>query len=162
MIFEPADGGFRLMIDDFSREVVVRLMGELRVEVESAKSATHAELAPHMKRLFPTAYHNDERRNDEYRRLTHSDLADTHVSALDDALLLLTPGRVFTRDDLERFVRAVNAMRLVLGTVLDVSEADIDDVGEPDGDAPTAVQRDVYNYLGWLLHNSLDQLRSFI
>ena len=158
MIFEPVDGGLRLTIDNHSRDVVAHLLGELRHEVEVAKTTTPAALEPHMKRLFPTAYHNDEQHNDEYRRLTHSDLADTHLVALNDAVLLLTPGRVFAEGDLERFVRAINAMRLVLGTVLDVSEDDADE-DTPDSDDPVALQREVYHYLGWLLHTSLDQLR---
>jgi hypothetical protein len=105
-----------------------------------------------MKRLFPVAYHNDEQLNEEYRRLTHADLADSHVAAVDDALAMLTPQRVFTTGDLERFVRAINAMRLVLGTILDVSE---DEPDEADEDDATAIQREVYDYLGWLLQSTL-------
>ena len=120
-----------------------------------AKSSSVSELAPHMKRLFPAAYHNDEQRNEEYRRLTHADLADSHVSAVDDAIALLAPQRVFTASDLERLVRAITAMRLVLGTLLDVSEDEPDDVSEDD---PTALQREVYDYLGWLLHSTLQHL----
>lgn len=165
MIFQPVDGGLRLAIDDHSREVIAHLLGELCNEVEVAKTTAPAQLAPHMKRLFPTAYHNDEQHNNEYRRLTHGDLADTHLAALNDAVLLLTPGRVFVEGDLERFVRAINAMRLVLGTVLDVSEDDTDGTSDdtsddvPDSNDPVALQREVYQYLGWLLHTSLDQLR---
>ncbi|MFZ9402356.1 MAG: DUF2017 family protein [Ilumatobacteraceae bacterium] len=155
MSFEPADDGLRLTIDDHSREVVIHLLGELRDELVQAKSSSITELAPHMKRLFPTAYHNDEQRNEEYRRLTHADLADSHVSAVDDAIAMLAPQRVFTRGDLERFVRAINAMRLVIGTLLDVSEDEPDEVGEND---PTALQREVYDYLGWLLHSTLQHL----
>jgi len=60
---------------------------------------------------------------------------------------------VFTTSELERFVRAINAMRLVLGTLLDVSEGDLEDF---DDDDPAAPQRHVYDYLGWLLHSSID------
>jgi Domain of unknown function (DUF2017) len=155
MTFESTDAGLRLTIDDHSREVVIHLLGELRGELLQAKSASVSELAPHMKRLFPAAYHNDEQRNEEYRRLTHADLADSHVSAVDDAIALLAPQRVFTTGDLERFVRAINAMRLVLGTLLDVSEDEPDEVSE---DNPTALQREVYDYLGWLLHSTLQHL----
>jgi hypothetical protein len=69
---------------------------------------------------------------------------------------LLAPQRVFTRDELERFMRAINGLRLVLGTVLNVSEDDYEDTED---DLETSPQRDVYNYLGWLLHTALDQLR---
>jgi hypothetical protein len=51
-------------------------------------------------------------------------------------------------------------MRLVLGTVLDVSEDD-DMEGDESVDGDVVVpQREVYDYLGWLLHASLDQLRT--
>jgi hypothetical protein len=46
-------------------------------------------------------------------------------------------------------------MRLVIGTLLDVSEDEPDEVGEND---PTALQREVYDYLGWLLHSTLQHL----
>lgn len=165
MIFQNADGGLRLTIDEHSRAVVVHLLGELRAEVESAKEAPFSELAPHMKRLFPAAYHADEKRDEEYRRLTHGDLADAHLGAVDDAIRLLDPGAVFSRADLDRFVRAINAMRLVLGTMLDVSEdedseEDQASSGQAEADDPTVMQRQVYDYLGWLLHTSLDELRA--
>ncbi|MFM7664852.1 MAG: DUF2017 family protein, partial [Actinomycetota bacterium] len=100
MIFEHVEGGLRLTIDDHSRDVVVQLLGELRNEIESAKSAAPAAIAPHMKRLFPSAYHDDEKLNEEYLRLTHDDLADTHLSTIDQAVDLMSPGRVFGNDDL--------------------------------------------------------------
>ena len=155
MTFERIDGGLRLAIDDHSRKVVVHLLGELRSEVQEAKVASPGDLAAHMKRLFPSAYHDDERLNDEYRRLTHGDIADSHIAAIDNAIALLAPDRVFTTSELERFVRAINAMRLVLGTLLDVSEDDPEDF---DDDDPAAPQRHVYDYLGWLLHSSIDQM----
>jgi hypothetical protein len=80
---------------------------------------------------------------------------------------------VFDATELERFVRAINAMRLVLGTLLDVSEGDAEDASgdDADSDAPeeegddanddaVAMQREVYDYLGWLLHTCLDRLRA--
>lgn len=165
MIFENVDGGLRLNIDEHSREVVVHLFGELRNEVVGAKQSPHDDLAPHLKRLFPTGYHADEKRNEEYRRLTHGDLADAHLAAIDNAITMLSTDRVFTTVELERFVRALNAMRLVLGTVLDVSEDDNGEEAdtsseEAETDDPTEMQRQVYDYLGWLLHTSLDQLRA--
>ncbi|MFM7899611.1 MAG: hypothetical protein ACKO97_11695, partial [Actinomycetota bacterium] len=64
MTFERVDGGLRLAIDDHSRQVVVHLLRELRGEVQEAKVASPGNLAAHMKRLFPSAYHDDERLND--------------------------------------------------------------------------------------------------
>jgi hypothetical protein len=160
MIFEHVEGGLRLTIDEHSRSVVVHLLGELRTELDAAKVVTPDHIGDHMKRLFPSAYHDDAKLNDEYRRLTHGDLADSHIAAIDDAVKLLAPDHVIRNDELERFVRALNAMRLVLGTVLDVSEDD-DVEGDESADSDVVVpQREVYDYLGWLLHASLDQLRT--
>jgi hypothetical protein len=160
VIFEHVDGGLRLTIDDHSRKVVVHLLGELRQEVDAAKAAAPEQIGDHMKRLFPSAYHDDAKLNDEYRRLTHADLADSHIAAIDDAVKLLAPGRVIGTDELERFVRALNAMRLVLGTVLDVSEDDDDDTDDPANGGVSSPQREVYDYLGWLLHATLDELQT--
>jgi hypothetical protein len=155
VIFERVEGGLRLTIDDHSREVIVQLLGELRNQIDVAKNGAPDAVAPHMKRLFPSAYHDDETMNEEYRRLTHDDLAGTHLATIDDAMSLLSPGRVFDTDALSGFVRAINAMRLVLGTILDVSEDDAEDI---DDDDPAAPQRHLYDYLGWLLHSSIDQM----
>jgi hypothetical protein len=71
---------------------------------------------------------------------------------------------VFDATELERFVRAINAMRLVLGTLLDVSEDNERDArseAEAGSDDDTAVtQHEVYDYLGWLLHTCLDRLHA--
>ena len=162
VIFEEVEGGLRLTLNEYSREVVMHLLRELRGEITAAKAAAHDELPEHMKRLFPTGYHADAKRNEEFRRLTHSDLADSHLAAIDHAVELLSPDRVFDATELERFVRAINAMRLVLGTLLDVSEDDERDAqaeAEAGSDDDTAVtQREVYDYLGWLLHTCLDRL----
>ena len=161
MIFERSDGGLRLTIDEHSRQVVVHLLGELRAEIEAAKVAAPDKIGAHMKRLFPSAYHDDEKLNEEYRRLTHGDLADSHIAAIDDAVSMLAPDRVIRSGELERFVRALNAMRLVLGTVLDVSEDDDDELSSDESAEVEVVvpQREVYDYLGWLLHASLDAMR---
>lgn len=169
MIFEPANGGLRLTIDDHSRKVVTHLLGELREEIVRARASTPQDVAEHLRRLFPAAYHDDAKLNDEYRRLTHHDLADAHLSAVDEAIRLLSPDCIFGEGDVDKFVRAINAMRLVIGTLLDVSEDD-DTSDEPDDEsrdesrdgssADVSPHREVYDYLGWLLHSSLDQLRA--
>ena len=160
MIFQHVQGGLRLGIDDHSREVIVRLLGELRGEVVAARAVPPEQVGEHMKRLFPSAYHDDQKLNDEYLRLTHGDIADSHIAAIDEAVQLLSPERVIRTQELERFVRALNSMRLVLGTLLDVSEDDDDSAEDESGDDASEPQREVYDYLGWLLHASLDELRS--
>ena len=56
---------------------------------------------------------------------------------------------VVTEEQLLAWMGAVNDLRLVLGTRLDVSE----DMEEMDPDDPDAPLFEVYDYLAWLLEN---------
>ena len=62
-------------------------------------------------------------------------------SANDDVLTL-------TQADLDALMKSTNGIRLLLGTLLAVSEDDHDDIDETD---PTFGQHQLYGYLGWLL-----------
>lgn len=141
-------GGFVVELDAEDRATLVGLIGQLRDEIASDGRAEH------LRRLFPAAYHDDAEHEAEYQRLVHEDLASTRLASL------VTVGEVLGRDpdagtlslsedELDALMRALNDLRLVIGTLLDVSEDDdADDVG-PDDPAYGHVQ--LYGYLGWLL-----------
>jgi hypothetical protein len=58
---------------------------------------------------------------------------------------------------MDLFLQSLNAVRLLLGTMLDVAEdEDGDDRGNPDDpDDPVAAQAHLYSYLGWLLEGAV-------
>ncbi len=99
---------------------------------------------PGMRRLFPPAYHEqvDGERQEEYRRLMQEDLVARHGDAL-DILERTADAEEVTADELEAWARALNQVRLVLGTRLDVTEAD-----EPGAAADPEHQ--LYYLLGYL------------
>ena len=130
----------------------VRLPAEerelLRVVAPQLRALLDADLTqPELRRLFPTAYVDDPERDLEYHALVRDELADRRRAALDT--LLATAGEEeLDEEQLVAWMGAVNDLRLVIGTRLDVSE-DMDPVPDPsDPDGPLLA---VYGYLGFLL-----------
>jgi hypothetical protein len=99
-----------------------------------------------LRRLFPPAY---EEAGDEqaYRELAGDDLLRGRLEAL--AVVERTVGQKrLTADEADAWLRALNDLRLVLGTRLDVQEDTfLDDLRADDPRAPALA---VYGFLSWL------------
>ena len=112
---------------------------------------------PELRRLFPPAYADDDEAEAEYRRLMADELLDGRRAALRlfaDTL----DADVLTADDLESWLRALNDLRLFLGTRLDVSEEDLARPFDPHD--PRAEERALYAYLSWLQEHVVEALSS--
>ena len=150
-------GGYVLKLGADERLLISRLLGELRAlllhppEAGSAADAT--------KRLFPVVHPGDAAMESEYQRLMRDELVASRLSAINavDALLV-EPGRKvsFDEEQLVSFMQAVNAVRLVLGTLLDVSEDD-DGADETTGTV-NAPEYQLYRYLSWILDSAVHAL----
>jgi hypothetical protein len=108
---------------------------------------------PSLRRLFPTAYHDDPDRDREYQQLARDELLERRLAAL-DVVESSARRRELTNDELSGWLTALNDLRLVLGTRLDVSE-DLVDIDADDPDAPALA---VYGYLGMLLDEAVQAL----
>ena len=139
------DGGFTINLDVDERSLIVRLLGEL----EDLLTAESDERAPILARLFPPAFHDDPEKEAEYQRLMREDLVASRMAAITsvteilegDARVLLNEGQTMA------FMQAVNAIRLVMGTLLDITDDESAELADVD-DSP---EHNLYNYLGWLL-----------
>ena len=100
-----------------------------------------------LRRLYPAAYADDEEMEAEYRALTHEELASGRIAAAETVEATLAAGEL-SADQLTAWMHAVNALRLVIGTMLDVGEEDPFDIDPSD---PDARQYMLYGYLGVLL-----------
>jgi hypothetical protein len=98
--------------------------------------------------LFPTAYPDDVARQQAYEGLVRDDLLSGRLTALDTVQRTLDADRI-TPDEAEQWMTAINAVRLTLGTQLDVSEDN--DHLDVDPDDPRLTQFVVYDLLGVLL-----------
>jgi hypothetical protein len=101
-----------------------------------------------VRRLYPEAYAADPEMQEEYRKLTLEELQSGRLAAVDD-IEATVDADVLTADQLTSWMHAINALRLVLGTMLDVSEDD--QPFDYDPDDPDAANMALYGYLGVLL-----------
>lgn len=142
-------GDYELRLPQAERDVLRRLAEELREMLPTADSAVG--------RLFPPAYSDDAEANEEYARLMHDDLVAQRLAAVDTFERTVGARRV-TEEELVAWMGAVNDLRLVLGTKLDVTEEMYD---EPlDERTPNAAQLAIYHYLGWLEEQLVEALSS--
>ena len=143
-------GDYEIKLPPEERALLRDLVPQLRTLLEA-----HLD-DPSLRRLFPTAYPDDPERDREYRQLVGDELLDRRRASL-DTLEATIDASTLSEDELSAWMGAVNDLRLVLGTRLDVSE-DMDPVPEPgDPDAPLLV---LYGYLGFLLESIVDALSS--
>jgi hypothetical protein len=148
-VLEPLqDGGIRLQLSQDERALLVGLTGELRALLEVTPDD------PSLRRLFPSAY-DDEADERAYRELTGDSLLDGRREALD--LLAETADRErLTPEEADAWLRALNDLRLVLGTRLDVQEDTF--ASEPDLNDPRGQALAVYGYLSWLQEQLVEAL----
>ena len=131
---------YAVRLPDQEQALLVDLTRQLRGLLEETSDD------PSLRRLFPTAYVDDPDRDVEYQLLARDELVTRRLAAL-DALAATTEARELDAAGLSAWMGAVNDLRLVIGTNLDVSEDD----GPFDPDAPDATARAVYGYLTALL-----------
>jgi hypothetical protein len=121
---------------------VTELIAELGHQLDTMLDSD----GPALRRLFPTAYPDDPDRDAGYQILSRSELLDQRRANL--ARLFATTGTErLSEDDLTAWMHVVNDLRLVLGTVLDVSEDEV----VIDEDDPRASSFEVYSVLGVVL-----------
>ena len=119
-----------------------------------------------MRRLFPVAYHDDPERDAEYQRLMREDLVASRLAAIElldqvllgrgdepsadaEAMTEAVTETVLDEEQITALLHAVNSLRLVLGTLLDVGE-DEDPTVLAD-DHPHLGEHHLYGWLSWLL-----------
>lgn len=139
--------GFVIDIGADETALMQRLTAELRSLLMDSDPSIEAEAL--LGRLFPVAYPDDLELEAEYQRLMREELLASKLSALqivDDALR--QSGDV-DEESLVAFMQSVNSIRLVLGTMLGVSDdPEADEVGTGLDDSP---EYNLYAYLSWLL-----------
>ena len=117
---------------------------------------------PVLARLLPDAYRDDPEASAEFRRYTEGGLRSEKVAAARTVLATLPPsgGRVrLSGPDAQAWLRALNDVRLALGTRLDVTEDPDDQAAGLEPDDPRAAALAVYQWLG-ILQESLIQALS--
>jgi len=156
--FDFTRRGYRCNLDSDERHLVRRLIGE----VSALLTSTVAD-DPKMKRLFPPAYLDDAEREAEsdYQQYMREELVASRLDSIlrVDTFLADEGTTQITAEDLDAFTAALNGVRLVLGTLLDVhDDADDDEHDDDRASLHSDVHDDemnLYNYLSWLLESAV-------
>jgi len=137
-------GDFDVEIFDWQRQLLDSLIVPLRDLLLEGSS-------PVLRRLYPTAYPSDAEADRAFSELVHDQLLEQRLAALDTVEESMH-GRTLTEDQVHQWMNAINSIRLVLGTRLDVSEdEDPDDIADDDPDRAL-----------WLSYALLSQMLSML
>ena len=143
MAFRPPirrrrDGTYTVDLGPAERELLVAMCDQLRDLLVNGD--------PALVRLFPTPYGDDAERNEGYAALVVPELTERRLTAI-ETVRSTAEATQLTAEELSAWMRSVNDVRLVLGTVLGVEES-----GLPAGASEEDQQRfATYEYLGMVL-----------
>ena len=142
---ERVSKGFRINLRKEERELVERLLDELQALLVGPSEN------PALRRVFPAAYHLAENaeHDAEYQRLMREELVASRLSAILSVKEALSTSDPLDEAQILALMQSLNGLRLVIGTVLDVSEED--DPSDVEDDDPRAGEFHLYGYLSWLL-----------
>jgi len=141
------DGGYGVRLEPEERELLRRLAAELEQLVASEDVA--------VARLFPSAYRDDPRAEQEYRRLVRGTLVSGRLEALRMLQARAGSDRL-TQKEADAWCGALNDLRLVLGERIGVTQELYDHGVDPDD--PKAVELSIYGWLTWLQATLVDAL----
>lgn len=140
-------GGVRLNFREEEVLLVQELLGEVEALLEDPDD-------PAVRRLFPPA-HADRENEEQYRSLVRDQLVTGHSRALTTMRDTLAQEEL-SAEEADVWLRALNDLRLVLGTRLDVTEdTDFENI---DPREPRGRDLVVYAYLSWLQEQLVDAL----
>ena len=145
--------GFLIELGEDESMLVVRLLDELRQLLTNPAPDSSERLL--VVRLFPVAHPDDEAAEAEYQRLMRDDLVQSKLAAIERVEAVLTAerksDRVVDEVGLLDFMQSLNAIRLVLGTMLGVTDDPTQD--EVDDRVENSAEYHLYAYLSWLLEH---------
>lgn len=142
-------GHYRLKLPPHEREILRSLPGQLRELLGTDD--------PAVRRLFPPAYEDDADRQAEYEGLVSPELTRDRLDALAVVERTIDASKL-TEEEVTAWLGALNDLRLVLGTRLNVTE-DMYEEGLPDDD-PSSPAFALFAYLGWLEEQIVEALAS--
>jgi hypothetical protein len=148
------DDGYLIDIGDDEGALVRRLVGELRSLLTDPDPDSEARAL--IVRLFPVAYPDDDEMEAEYQRLMRDELVQSKLSAFDLVDEALEGATVVDEERLTAFMQSLNSIRLVLGTMLGVT--DDPDLDEVTPGLEDSAEYHLYGYLSWLLEWSVRAL----
>ena len=146
--FQRKGDQVRLRLDAHERLLLNELLDELERLLDDPDD-------PELRRLFPPAY-SEPTDDEQYRSLVRDGLVSGRAKALTTVRETLG-AELLDLEQADQWLRALNDMRLVLGTRWDVTEQL--DYAELDFEEPRGRELAVYGYLSWLQEQLVEALQ---
>jgi uncharacterized protein DUF2017 len=147
-IERTGDGEYVLRLAEGERALLRRLPADLRSLLEAAPGD------PALRRLFPPAY-EDEQDEAAYRELMGDELLEERRRSL-QVLAETAEAERLSGEQAQAWLTALNDLRLVLGTRLEVNDESL--LEELADDDPRAPELALYAYLSWLQEQLVEAL----
>jgi hypothetical protein len=144
-------GDYVLRIPPPEREVLTGVPQMLRTVLEQDDRSD-----PVVRRLFPSAFLEDERASSEFDSVVRDDLMAGRLAAIETMERTLQAPRL-TEEELEGWLAAMNDLRLVLGVRLAVTE---ESTPEDFADEASGAAYALYAYLSYLEEDVVQALSS--
>ena len=144
------DGNYALRLPAEERELLRQLPDELQTMLEIEPED------PGLRRLFPHTY-EDEQDEEAYQEVVGDELLDGRRRALRVVAETAEAERL-TPEQAQSWLTALNDLRLVLGTRLDVKEEELMNDLRPND--PRAPDLALYAYLSWLQEQLVEAMSS--
>jgi hypothetical protein len=116
---------------------------------------------PVLARLLPDAYREDPQASAEFRRYTEETLRSAKINSA-QAVLASLPAEggevVLSEQECEHWLRALNDVRLALGTRLGITDEEADMAADFSADEPRAAYLWVYQWLAYLQDSLIEAL----
>jgi len=145
--------GFVIELGEDEAALVARLLDELRQLLTNPSPDSSERLL--IVRLFPVTHPDDEVAEAEYQRLMRDELVESKLEAITRVERVLTAerksDRVVDELGLVAFMQSLNAIRLVLGTMLGVTDDPTQ--YEVEDQLERSPEYHLYAYLSWLLEH---------
>ena len=147
MIITPLkNGAFKVETPDWQIQIFRGLAKELKTVLSGGNSSLTT-------RLFPVAYQSDEAANEEYIKLTHEDLLQSHLTSLKLIEDIATDEEA-SEDTLIKIMQGINILRLVVGTRLKIDDEEPENSPQANKDHP--------DHNLWLIFHLLGEILSII
>ena len=147
--------GFVVDLGEHATPVVRRMLDELRQLVTDPDPENPAAAAL-IARLFPVVHPDDPDAEAEYQRLMRDELVQSKMATFELVDEALGGDGRLDEAGLVAFMQAINSLRLVLGTMLGITD---DEHDEPENELATP-ENELYSYLSWLLEWSVQTISS--
>ena len=138
---------FKLQDDMMFVRLDDNLRALLRKVTEELRELLLLDEVDELRRLYPTAYPDDEKLEAGYKELVHDQLLMQRLDGIDRVQATLDDEKI-SIDVADHWMNTINQCRLVLGTRLDVGEEEEREIDEDDPDVQAKV---IYQVLSHIL-----------